>query len=145
MRMPSFLCVLAVLLLSTAPLHAQQPQGPSLIRELSYHASRFGLSRPVSMRTGVLEQEDSRAFDLQLTAGIEYAILGVCDDRCSDVDVALYDGNLVVEIDVEADDYPLIRFKPRVSGIYRVVVTVASCDASACHFGLAVYELSSWE
>ncbi|RUT03819.1 hypothetical protein DSM106972_047330 [Dulcicalothrix desertica PCC 7102] len=77
---------------------------------------------------------------VNLRAGTSYGIVGVCDRDCRDLDIALYDsrGNLIAS-DLQNDDIPTISINPTRSGTYRVRVDMASCNTSACYYGIGVF------
>lgn len=77
---------------------------------------------------------------INLRAGTSYGIVGVCDRDCRDLDIALYDsrGNLIAS-DLQDDDIPTISINPTRSGTYRVRVDMASCNTSACYYGIGVF------
>jgi len=77
---------------------------------------------------------------LNLHAGTTYALIGVCDQDCTDIDLRLYDSDGdEVDSDLKTDDKPIVQIAPRVTGEYRVKVTMASCSTSPCFYGVGVY------
>jgi hypothetical protein len=92
------------------------------------------------MKTGSLADDENEYFTLELDAGSSYALLGVCDEDCTDVDLRLYDadGN-EVDSDVEVDDYPVVEVRPRRTARYRVKVIMATCSTSPCFYGVGVF------
>ncbi|WP_199330935.1 MULTISPECIES: hypothetical protein [unclassified Calothrix] len=77
---------------------------------------------------------------LNLRRGVDYAILGVCDQDCRDIDLRLYDedGNLI-DSDTGYDDYPAVRVRPRWSGKFQIKVTMAKCRANYCYYGIGAF------
>jgi hypothetical protein len=77
---------------------------------------------------------------LELEAGRDYALVGVCDGDCSDMDLELYDqaGN-EIDSDLEYDDVPVVRVTADRSGAYRLVVGMVTCTNEPCYW--AVREL----
>jgi hypothetical protein len=90
--------------------------------------------------TGSLDDDESTDVTMRLELGTQYAIMGVCDNDCSDIDLTLYDaaGNQIDQ-DIAADDYPLVEVTPRRSATYRVRVTMADCSAEPCRYGLGTF------
>jgi hypothetical protein len=88
---------------------------------------------------GALASGASRDISVTLQAGEVFAFLGVCDQSCSDLDMTVYgpDGNEVGS-DVLPDDAPIVRVDNPRAGTYRVRVTMATCSASTCEFGMRV-------
>jgi hypothetical protein len=94
-----------------------------------------------------LDHGRSDYITLNLRAGTSYGIVGVCvsvairrNRDCRDLDIALYDdrGNLIAS-DLQDDDIPVITINPSRSRTYRVRVDMASCDTSACYYGIGVF------
>jgi hypothetical protein len=54
---------------------------------------------------------------LTMRSGVTYAIVGVCDNDCQDLDLILYDdnGNRVAS-DVQRDDTPVVKVTPKLDG-----------------------------
>jgi hypothetical protein len=90
--------------------------------------------------TGQLHDGSSELIELQLDAGVQYVILGVCDADCSDLDLVLRDrSGSVVDSDYQVDDVPVVAVQPRQTGIYTVEVSMASCSQEPCRYGVGVY------
>src|SRR4051794_18923418 len=74
---------------------------------------------------------------MPLAAGETYAFLGGGDDDTKDVDLYLEDekGKIVAR-DVEKDAIPVVQFKPKEAGKYRVVLKLAesASQSSFCAF-----------
>jgi hypothetical protein len=77
---------------------------------------------------------------LSLSQGVSYAIIGVCDDDCRDIDLQLYDdnGNLVAS-DVERDDLPILKIVPRWSARFTIRVSMSRCANSPCRYGIGAF------
>ena len=99
-----------------------------------------GFSLTHQIYTGSLDDDAETMVSLSLDIGTSYAIMGACDNDCTDVDLTLYDprGNQV-DIDIEADDYPVVTVEPSRTGTYRVKVTMATCNAEPCRYGIGVF------
>jgi hypothetical protein len=77
---------------------------------------------------------------LNLRRGTSYAIVGVCDNDCRDIDLALYDdnGNLVAS-DTRDDFTPVIRITPRWNAQFTIRVTMVSCSNAPCRYGIGSF------
>jgi hypothetical protein len=76
-----------------------------------------------------------------LERGKEYLIIGVCDNDCTDVDLAVKGGNgSVIVKDEEVDDTPVTRFRVTSSGRFTVEVTMADCSDEPCFFGFGLFD-----
>ncbi|NMF63480.1 hypothetical protein DP113_21160 [Brasilonema octagenarum UFV-E1] len=82
----------------------------------------------------------SHNITINLRAGTPYAIIGVCDRDCRDLDIGLYDsaGNLIAS-DSDNDDTPAIGINPNYSGAYRIRVNMASCSDNPCYYGVGAF------
>jgi len=99
-------------------------------------------SSPGSVRivtVGPLNLEESESLVIQVHAGATYDIVGACDEDCSELHLLLStaSGNDLA-VDRSSENLPVLRFRPRDSGAYRVRVTMAACRVSPCWFGVAI-------
>jgi hypothetical protein len=87
---------------------------------------------------GLLLAEASDSFAVTLRAGRSYALIGVCDDDCSVLELELYGpGNTEVAAE-RATNVPIVRVTPPQDGRYRVKVNMGACGMNPCWYGLAV-------
>jgi hypothetical protein len=137
------LAALVALPLFSSPAAAQNEWVTQVRRQLttagrSLAERGYTLSHDVS--TGSLDQGATQDLTLSLDAGTQYQILGVCDNDCTDVDLTLYDAaGREVDSDLQVDDYPVVSVSPARSGRYRVHVSMATCSAEPCYFGVGVF------
>ena len=122
---------------------AQNTYQQQIIRQLTTAASAVqsqGYTADRAPVMGSLNDDAQEGVLLQLTAGMRYAILGVCDNDCSDVDLRVYDplGNMLGE-DILVDDRPVVEFVAPSSGQYRANVIMATCNTNPCYYGVQVY------
>ena len=122
---------------------AQNTYQQQIIRQLTSAATAVQSQGYVADRApvmGSLNDDAQEGVLLQLTAGGRYAILGVCDNDCSDVDLRVFDpmGNMVGE-DILVDDHPVVEFVASSSGQYRANVIMATCNTNPCYYGVQVY------
>lgn len=77
---------------------------------------------------------------LNLKRGTSYAIVGVCDNDCRDIDLALYDdnGNLVAS-DTRNDYTPVVRITPRWNAQFTIRVIMVSCSNAPCRYGIGAF------
>ena len=99
-------------------------------------------SSPGSARiltVGPLNTEESASLVVQMQAGTTYDIVGACDEDCSDLHllVSTASGNDLA-VDRSSENLPVLRFRPRASGAYRVRATMAACRVNPCWFGVAI-------
>jgi len=125
------------------PATAQNTYQQQIIRQLSEAATRIqsmGYAADRAPVMGSLNDDAQEATLVQLSAGVHYAILGVCDQDCTDVDLRVYDpmGNMLGE-DILTDDHPVVEFTAGSSGQYRVNTIMATCNTNPCYYGVQVY------
>jgi len=90
--------------------------------------------------TGSLNSGARENYMIQLQAGVAYAIVGVCDNDCTDVDLRIWDGNgNKLAEDIATDDTPVLQFTSTTSGQYRVSVEMATCSTNPCYWGFQVF------
>lgn len=113
--------------------------------EADRHGQRFfpsheGWTPETDARTGSLRDGDSETITLSVQAGVEYGIIGGCDQDCTDLDFALRDGGgNVLDSDYAPDDFPVIRFRPRRSGAHYLDVRMFDCEVGPCWYAYRVY------
>lgn len=94
-------------------------------------------------QTELLEADGSTVVSLTLAPGSDYTLLGVCDGDCTDLDLALYQGNEEIVADATTDDWPILKVTPSSSGDYRVKVTMYQCSTATCGYQLSVWSRSA--
>ena len=89
---------------------------------------------------GKLRDGDVGGNKLELKAGVEYIIAGVCDDDCKDLDLILFDGDTtnVVEHDTGTKEPPVIYIKPKRTGTFTLGIKMSSCAVSPCSLAVLV-------
>ena len=67
-------------------------------------------------------------------------IVGVCDNDCSDFDLALETSDrAVLASDVLDDDVPVVEYAPNKSGTYWIRPTMVACSVNPCGYGIVVF------
>jgi hypothetical protein len=90
--------------------------------------------------TGELYQGAYGRATLSVRAGMQYTVVAVCDDDCTDLDLRVTDGGPTLAQDVGMEAYAHVEIAPARDGTLRVEPVMAACGASPCRFGVAVYE-----
>ena len=104
------------------------------IREHGYSADRDPI-------TGSLNSAANESMMVNLQGGTRYAIVGVCDNDCSDVDLRIWDPNgTKLAEDIQTDDTPVLEFTATVTGQYRLSVEMATCRTNPCYWGVQVFK-----
>ncbi len=142
----SLLAAIAALTLLAAPVASAQVPDP-YARELAQKLTQAqtvlaetGYARGAGPFAGGLGQGGSYRFNVTLRAGQDYRIVGVCDERCRDLDMRLFDpnGQLLAQ-DVLEDSVPVIHVIPGFTGQHTVEVTMPRCGGPQCWFAATVY------
>lgn len=102
-----------------------------------------GSERATATKTGVLNAEESAWFAVTLTGGESYSIVGVCDNDCSKLHLVLTtpDRNELAT-DRRSENFPVIRFTPTETRLFRVRIVMEACQVSPCWYGVAVIKAS---
>lgn len=80
---------------------------------------------------GLLKVGTPKVWEVQLVRGVDYQVVGVCDEECKDVDMEIYDpSGAKMGGDVLADDAPQVHFTPTSSGAHTVRVWLRTCNAA---------------
>lgn len=138
-----FLSVLALLAIAPGQLAAQSQWEQQVLEQIRTAGELFtseGFGQVGETRTGSLNDETSEDFYLTLEGGASYILVGVCDNDCPDIDLALFDqaGN-EIDSDYEDDAVPMVEISPAGTGSYRIHVYMASCKSEPCFYGVAAF------
>jgi hypothetical protein len=147
--MPRFVFLVPVLLLGFAEAtNAQSSYRTILEAQLDAVQDRMSTEgyRPdpeaayTDMIVGVLEVGNEVGLEIELTSGVEYMIMGVCDADCDDLDLTLTnpEGNEITS-DALDDAYPVLLFTAPAGGAHILWVTMYDCSVSPCSFGYKVF------
>ena len=109
----------------------------SLVR-LASNARAQGYSRVVAGPIyGRLAEDATESHQMQVVAGNDYALMGGCDNDCTDINIRIFDaaGTMLME-DVASDDTPVLTFTAQTSGRYRIESVMHSCSRNPCFYGV---------
>ena len=141
MRLPT-----AVLLLASATGVFQQSQDQferQVRRQLAAVGDALkpkGFELTHQVFTGSLDEAASEVVTFRLQRGVTYAIVGVCDEDCGDVDLIVAEpSGRETGRDAEKDDTPVVEFRADKTGEYRVKVEMAECADEPCVYGIGVF------
>ena len=99
-----------------------------------------GYSLSHQILTGSLDNGSSEMVEVNLEIGTLYQIMGACDNDCSDLDLTLYDrAGREIDSDLQVDDYPVVSVEPGRTATYRIKVTMATCTAEPCRYGIGIF------
>ena len=142
MRIPLALVMSAVF--ATALAAQQQNQYEQMVRKqldgIGGDLKKKGFELTYQVYTGALKAETEEAVTFRLRRGVRYALVGVCDQDCGDLDLRLFDpGDREIGKDVEKDDVPVVELVADKSGEYTLKVEMAECSDNPCAYGVAVF------
>ena len=90
-------------------------------------------------RTSLLNAGASESVSITLPPGHQYKLMGVCDNDCLDLDLAVSSGGIQLAADTTTDDWPLLEVIPTGSSSYSVNVTMYNCSTPNCGYQLTVW------
>lgn len=140
--------------LAAAPLRAQEPapedfpeadalyvgQVNALIDRAQERLSEHGYELE-HRRVSAVDADSNWDSDAYLEEGARYAVVGVCDADCNDVDLQVYDPQ---ENDAGSDygmsDTGFVRFSAAETGSYKLELRMYGCQAPACYAALALFK-----
>ena len=109
-----------------------------------YHDRRLEIPSAAPIKMTRLGDGEVREATQHLDRGGSVVIVGGCDRNCSDLDLTVLDpeGDEIGS-DRDANARPLIPFDPQLTGTYRIVATMHSCETEWCMSGYAVLRSAS--
>ena len=129
------------LLASTA--HAQDQWEREVRNQLAVvgaTSERNGYHMATDIYQGRLDDDATTNLNVDLVAGKDYVLWGVCDRDCTDIDLTIYNSNGdEVASDLQTDNIPYLHVIPSRSGNYRIKVSMAVCSANPCRFGVGLW------
>ena len=125
---------------ATAQQNQYQQQIQSQLTRAAAAVKQQGYSADRQPMMGSLNDDADESVMIQLTGGVHYAIVGACDNDCTDVDLQLFtnEGNKLAE-DLETDDKPVLEFTAPYTGQYRMKVLMPTCNTNPCYYGVQVF------
>jgi hypothetical protein len=89
---------------------------------------------------GLLPRGGAVVVEANLRAGGRYAVIGVCDEECHDLDLRVHapGGGQVLDEDVNTDAVPVVTFVAERDGAHPVEVVMSGCRAELCRFAVKV-------
>lgn len=132
---------LVALAAATAPAQSRwEDQVNDQIKTAGKILEERGYTQTHDVYTGQLREGETETLRVTLHAGTQYALIGVCDDDCSDIDLRIFDADdSEVDSDVETDDTPIVQASPTETQQYHLKVIMVTCKANPCWYGIGVY------
>jgi len=97
---------------------------------------------PVVKRSGMLNIDEGASFQALLTVHVSYAIIAVCDDDCSRLQLTLLSpsGSEVAK-ERNSESLPTLHFTPETTARYVIRVVMEGCRWNPCWYAIAVVPL----
>ena len=131
-------CALAT---EAAAQNSYQQQIRSQLQTASNSIRGNGYTSDREPMMGSLNASANEGMMVNLQGGVRYAIVGVCDNDCSDVDLRIWDpSGTKLDEDILTDDKPVLEFTATVTGQYRLSVEMATCSTNPCYWGVQVFK-----
>ena len=122
----------------------QQLQAQTSLRSGEGYANMAGAGYSLLdvASTDLLAPGGAATVPLNLPLGYEYAVMGVCDNDCSDLDLSVLKSGVELSVDTSTDDWPVVQVTPTGSPSgYGIKVTMYRCShSSSCGYQLTVWQ-----
>jgi hypothetical protein len=136
------LCLVALPVVMKAQDNAWQRQVMQQLRAVTLVLNLgYDVTSSYQPYTGRLRDNTYTDVTYTLQRGVPYALVGVCDNDCPDLDLKLYDENYnLIDADTQPDATPVIEVTPKWTGVFHVRVIMSRCNANPCWYGLGEFE-----
>ncbi len=97
---------------------------------------------PVVRRSGMLNTDEAASFQATLARHTPYAIIAVCDDDCSRLQLTLLtsSGSEIAK-ERNSESLPTLHFTAETTAVYGIRVVMEGCRWNPCWYGIAVVPL----
>ena len=93
----------------------------------------------VVQRSGMLNTDEGAAFQTTLVQGVSYAIIAVCDDDCSRLQLTLLTASgSEVGKERNSESLPTLHVMPGTTTVYGIRVVMEGCRWNPCWYAVAV-------
>jgi hypothetical protein len=144
--MRTFIALATIVMLAVHYPSAQgqfERQVRAQLDKVGQNLAKQGFELTTQIYTGELDNERNEEVTVRLRAGVRYAIVGVCDEDCDDLDIVLYNaGGREVASDVQDDDVPVVEITPDRQATFSARAVMASCKKDPCSYGLGLFASS---
>lgn len=87
-----------------------------------------------------IRQGEKDTITVELTKGMVYMLVGVCDQDCVDINIEVFDSRgKQVASDTKVGDTPAVVVEPEKTGTYKIQVSMEKCSNNPCFYGVGVY------
>jgi hypothetical protein len=125
-------------LLILSPLTVASGQAPS-DRVYDFLQSASGFFLLGNLHEGVLESGRSMAITVPLLEGAEYMVVAYCDDRCTNLDLILFDSSgEEIQADRLPDKEPILALTAESTGEYFIQAEAVECSQEGCEVAVGI-------
>ncbi|MGD9967680.1 MAG: toll/interleukin-1 receptor domain-containing protein [Hyphomonadaceae bacterium] len=124
------------------PVGDQNPQqtNANQLQQFSAAMAQQGFQMAGQPFTSSMAQGLSTNVPVEMHAGYEYRVVGVCDNDCSNLDMIVYDGyGSPIGHDTLPDSQPVVGILPATSGMFTAQVQMTACSVAPCYYSVALY------
>jgi hypothetical protein len=90
--------------------------------------------------TGQLAQGRTARFRVALRPNVTYALVGLCDEDCRDLDLRMLDErDREITTTAVPGDKPFLEVTVEAGGKFTLVVTMAQCGTPPCSYGVGLF------
>jgi len=141
--MRALILLVAIALLAT-PAIAQQRWERQVDERVQRAVAAVATSSPpaVVRRSGMLNTDEAASFKTTLIQGTSYAIVAVCDDDCSRLQLTLLtsSGSEIAK-ERNSESLPTLHFTAETTAVYGIRVVMEGCPWNPCWYAIAVVPL----
>jgi hypothetical protein len=142
------LCGLGVALCGAASAQEHKPTKAEAeviaLLEAKSTASAVKLSLVDHVTLGALKSEGFERVFVTINPKKAYAVIGVCEETCTNLDISVYDDNGdVIDADFDPDASPVVFLQAGTSRTAKLKLFMAMklCSAEPCVYGVGVYQV----
>lgn len=91
--------------------------------------------------TGRLKNDGNGSFNVELSSGQQYMVVGVCDTQCMDIDLSASVDDRIVAEDILDDDLPVLEIeRMSIDATAKVTVSMWKCASDdGCEWAVEIY------
>jgi len=141
--MKAFIVLLAIAVIATPAAGQQRWERQVQERaQRAIEAVATSSPRAVVQRSGMLNTDEAASFGTTLVQGTSYAIVAVCDDDCSRLQLTLLSpsGSDIAK-ERNSESLPTLRFTAATTAVYGIRVVMEGCRWNPCWYAIAVVPL----
>ncbi|WP_019672961.1 hypothetical protein [Psychrobacter lutiphocae] len=132
------IALLTLSFFSLSSAHASIDEQLELVDSSFASVDFYPLSNPDL--EGLLGEYEEEAQSLMLTKGESYSLVAVCDDKCFDLDLYVFDKDgSVIGYDDDDTSIAIVDFTADYTGTYDAEVTMYDCYQQKCNYAVKSY------